>query len=112
LCILGILVRTLLPESSRWLISVGQVEKADAIVREMEERASRKQTLPPVTKEATVHQEKQMGYAEIFSNSIYVRRMLLLLAMWFLAYITVYAIAAGFTSVLTSLGYPPTAGCR
>src|SRR5437588_1238016 len=43
LCILGILLRTLLPESSRWLVSTGQVEKADEIVRRMEERAARKQ---------------------------------------------------------------------
>ncbi len=48
-----------------------------------------------------------MGYAEIFSNPLYVRRMLLLLVMWLLAYVTVYTIGAGFTSVLTSLGYPP-----
>ena len=44
LCIIGILARTLLPESSRWLVSTGQTEKADAIVRRMEEIASRKQT--------------------------------------------------------------------
>ena len=107
LCIIGILARTLLPESSRWLVSTGQTEKADAIVRRMEEIASRKQTLPEVTREVSVHQEKQMGYGEIFSNPIYVRRMLLLLVMWLLAYVTVYTIGAGFTSVLTSLGYPP-----
>jgi putative MFS transporter len=45
LCILGILLRTLLPESSRWLVSTDQVEKADEIVRQMEERAARKQPL-------------------------------------------------------------------
>ena len=107
LCILGILLRTILPESSRWLVSTGQVEKADAIVRRMEERAARKQPLSEVTQEVSVHQEKQMAYAEIFGNPVYVRRMLLLLVMWFLAYVTVYSIAAGFTSVLTSLNYPP-----
>ncbi len=107
LCILGIILRLLLPESSRWLVSTAQVEKADAIVRGMEERASRKQTLSEVTKEAYVHKEKQMGYSEIFSNPLYLRRMLLLLVMWLLAYVTVYSIAAGFTSVLTSLNYPP-----
>src|SRR5439155_2211943 len=63
--------------------------------------------LPEVTQEAPVHQEKQMGYAEIFGNPLYVRRLLLLLVMWFLAYVTVYSIAAGFTSILTSLAYPP-----
>jgi MFS transporter, putative metabolite:H+ symporter len=107
LCILGILLRTLLPESSRWLVSTGQLEKADATVRAMEARAALKQPLPEVTAEVSVHQEKQMGYAEIFSNPLYVRRMLLLLLVWLFAYVTVYTIGAGFTSVLTSLGYPP-----
>ena len=27
--------------------------------------------------------------------------------MWFIGYITVYSYAAGFTGVLSSLGYPP-----
>ena len=107
LCILGILLRTLLPESSRWLVSTDQVEKADTIVRGMEERAARKQKLSEVTREATIRQEEQMGYAEIFSSPLYLRRVLLLFFMWFLAYVTVYSIAAGFTSILTSLGYPP-----
>ena len=107
LCVLGILLRILLPESSRWLVSTGQLEKADAIVRVMEARAARKQALPEVRAEVPVHQEKQMGYAEIFSNPLYVQRMLLLLAVWLLAYVTVYTIGAGFTSVLTSLSYPP-----
>jgi MFS family permease len=107
LCVLGIGLRSILPESSRWLVSTDQLEKADAIVRRMEERASRKQVLPEVTTEVRVHHEEQMGYREIFSNPIYVRRMLLLLVLWLLAYVTVYTIGAGFTSVLTSLNYPP-----
>jgi MFS family permease len=107
LCVLGILLRLLLPESSRWLVAAGQVEKADAIVRRMEAYLSRKQTLPEVTKEVQFHQEEQAGFAEIFRNPLYLRRMLLLLVMWFLAYVTVFSIAAGFTSILASLGYPP-----
>jgi putative MFS transporter len=107
LCVLGIALRSILPESSRWLVSTDQLEKADAIVRRMEERASRKQALPEVMREVPVHHEEQMGYGEIFSSREYVKRMLLLLGVWLLAYVTVYTIGAGFTSVLTSLGYPP-----
>src|SRR6266446_2246730 len=107
LCVLGILLRLLLPESSRWLVAAGQVAKADAIVRRMEAYVSRKQTLPEVTKEVQFHQEEQVGFAEIFRNPLYLRRMLLLLVMWFLAYVTVFSIAAGFTSILASLNYPP-----
>ncbi len=73
----------------------------------MEEVASRKQTLPPVTTEVQVHREEQMGYREIFSNPQYVKRMVLLLVVWLLGYVTVYTISAGFTSIMASLGYPP-----
>jgi len=38
---------------------------------------------------------------------LYRRRILLLFLLWFIGYITVYSYAAGFTSVLASLGYPP-----
>ncbi len=103
----GIILRSFLSESPRWLVSTGQLEKADTIVRGMEERASRKQPLSEVTAGVEFHQEKKMSYAEIFGNPLYVRRALLLLVVWALAYVTVYTIAAGFTSVLTSLRYPP-----
>jgi MFS family permease len=33
--------------------------------------------------------------------------VILLLVIWFIAYVTVYSIAAGLTSVLAALGYPP-----
>jgi len=107
LALLGILLRFELPESPRWLVSQGRVDKADAIVRAMEERAARQQVLEPVTTEAAVRQEDRMGYMEIFTNRQYLFRTILLLVMWFLAYITVYAIAIGITTILTSLGYPP-----
>lgn len=38
---------------------------------------------------------------------MYLRRTIVLLLMWFVAFITVYAIGAGLTTVLASLGYPP-----
>lgn len=107
LCAPGIVLRTILPESSRWLVSTDRLEKADAIVNRMEEIASHKQALAPVTTEVRVHHEEQMGYGEIFSNPQYVKRMVLLLAIWLLGYVTVYTISAGFTSIMASLGYPP-----
>jgi MFS transporter, putative metabolite:H+ symporter len=110
LCALGIALRTILPESSRWLVSTDQLEKADAIVSRMEEQAARKQELAPVTTEVRVHHEEQMGYGELFGNPLYVRRLLLLLAIWLLGYVTVYTISAGFTSIMASLGYPPPEG--
>jgi MFS transporter, putative metabolite:H+ symporter len=42
LALIGILLRFQLPESPRWLISRGQVDEAEKIVADMEERARRK----------------------------------------------------------------------
>jgi len=51
--------------------------------------------------------DQALPYAAIFHNRTYRNRTLLLLAMWFCAYITVYAFAVGFTTLLSALGYPP-----
>jgi putative MFS transporter len=42
---------------------------------------------------------------------VYVRRIALLVSVWLIGYVTVYAFASGFTTLLTALGYkPPEAG--
>jgi putative MFS transporter len=35
------------------------------------------------------------------------RRVILLVLVWFIVYVTVYGFSAAFTSVLTTLGYEP-----
>ena len=109
LALVGILLRFRLPESPRWLISQGRVQEADEIVTDMEKRAMRKlANLPPVGSELHFHSgEKRATYAEILSNPIYLRRTLLLFSMWFIAFITVYTIGVGITTILAALGYPP-----
>lgn len=37
----------------------------------------------------------------------YARRLAVLIPMWFFGYMTVYVLAAGLTTILASLGYPP-----
>ncbi|HZO71937.1 MAG TPA: MFS transporter [Ktedonobacteraceae bacterium] len=113
LALIGILLRFQLPESPRWLISRGRVAEADRVVSAMEERARlRVPELPAPGPELPIHSgEKGAYYAEIFTNPLYLRRTILLLAVWFISYITVYTIGAGLTVILASLQYPPpTAG--
>jgi len=111
LALIGILLRVQLPESPRWLAARGRIREADAVVSDMEQRASRKQTLAPVGSDVPMPTgEPRAGYAEILTNPRYLGRMLLVLAVWSFAYVTVYTIAAGFTTVLASLGYPPPEG--
>ncbi len=112
LALIGILLRAQLPESPRWLAARGRVEEADTVVSDMERRASRKQALAPVGADVSMPtHEPRAGYTEILTNPLYLRRALLVLAVWSFAYVTVYTIGAGFTTVLVSLGYiPPEAG--
>jgi MFS family permease len=51
-------------------------------------------------------------YTEIFTNPLYLRRTLLLVVVWFLGYITIYAFAQGLTTLLAAVlplpaGLPP-----
>jgi MFS family permease len=107
LAFIGIILRFNLPESPRWLISKGRLSDADKIVKKMEEKVTSKgiklpslpSVLPPITKSVSV------PYSEILTNKLYLKRLAVLLPMWFLAYTTVYSIASGLTSLLTAEGY-------
>src|SRR5437764_2918577 len=109
LALVGILLRFQLPESPRWLISRGRVDEADRIVTSMEERARKSlPDLPAPAAEIPVQAAAaRISYAEIFSNRLYLQRTILLVIVWFLGYVTVYAIAQGLTSLLDALKYPP-----
>lgn len=109
LALIGILLRFQLPESPRWLITRGRTEEADKVVTSMEQHAlKRLNTLPPVAEEISIPVgERNATYIEILGNPMYLRRTIILLLMWFVSFITVYAIGAGLTTILVSLGYPP-----
>src|SRR6266480_739524 len=109
LALVGILLRFQLPESPRWLISRGRVDEADKIVANMEERARRTvPDLPAPAAELPVQSgATRIPYAEIFSNRLYLQRTVLLVVIWFLGYVTIYAIAQGLTTLLAGIIPPP-----
>ncbi len=112
LAVVGVLLRYRMPESPRWLIARGRVGEADNIVADMERRAERRRPLVPLGELRSLVQERTaMPYRTIFSNALYRNRTFLLVAMWFISYVTVYSFASGFTSLLVSLHYAtPEAG--
>jgi MFS transporter, putative metabolite:H+ symporter len=114
LAIVGLLLRSFgLPESPRWLVMRGRLAAADRVVSNMEKKAlTRIRELPPVAPKLPIRATASgTGYKEIFSNALYFKRTILLLVVWLLGYITVYSYIAGFTVLLSTLGYPaPEAG--
>lgn len=117
LALVGVLLRFQLPESPRWLVSRERVDEAAAVVSEMEARASRRvQLSEPPAAETHVEQvetgsTERSSFAAIFQSRVYVRRLILLLVVWFVGYVTVYSYGAGFTTALATLSYPaPEAG--
>ena len=51
--------------------------------------------------------DSSRAFGALFENRVYARRVIQLLGVWFLAYVTVFGFTAGFTSMLVSLNYPP-----
>jgi MFS family permease len=111
LALIGLILRFNLPESPRWLISRGRLGDAEEVVKNMEERAKRKLgSLPKLPSIINPYVVENLKYSEalktVFSGQ-YSKRLLVLILMWFFGYMTVYVLAAGLTTVLSSLGYPP-----
>lgn len=109
LALVGILLRFQLPESPRWLLSQNRVQEADEVVRGMEAIAHKKSGSLDHPEDDGIVEEAQEAapYSAIFGNGRYFRRTVVLLLMWGFSYVTVYSYAAGFSSFLTSLKYPP-----
>ncbi len=114
LALVAILLRFELPESPRWLVGRGRLDEAEEVVSNMEKAAAKHGPLPEPVDDVPVGEsvpQNRLPFRELFTNPVYLRRILQLVTMWFIGYVTVYAFSAGFTSMLTSLGYkPPEAG--
>ncbi len=109
LAVIGVLLRLRLPESPRWLLARGRLGEAERMIADMEARSHAISPLPPLRQQTppAPSADGALSFAAIFRNRLYRNRTLMLTTMWFLAYITVYSFAAGFTTLLAALKFPP-----
>ncbi len=112
----GLLALIRLPESPRWLMEHGRMAEAESVITRLEQRALRSGTLaepagPAAEVRLPEQAERRSALRELVTERRYRYRMLLLLAMWFTGYATVFAYSTSSTVVLTSLHFTaPVAG--
>ncbi|HIY64906.1 MAG TPA: MFS transporter [Candidatus Agrococcus pullicola] len=105
---ISLVLRVALPESPRWLIEQGRHEEASTVIVRMEALATRRSSLLPEDTAATLPPEPSGGtlraIRELMTSPRYLQRLIILGVAWLLGYITIYAFAGAFTSVLVRQG--------
>ena len=94
--LLALVLRRLLPESARWLTTKGRLAEADKVIRQIEADAvSRGIALPPAAATPAVSDKvaAPTRWSELFQG-IYLRRTLVVWALWFCAYFVTYGVTA------------------
>ncbi|MBV8534189.1 MAG: MFS transporter, partial [Alphaproteobacteria bacterium] len=91
--LLAAALRRLLPESPRWLATVGRLADADRVVRELEARvaADTGAALPPPVAVPDVAAERRASWRDLFAG-LYLRRTLMVWVAWFVAAFVGYGI--------------------
>ena len=91
--ILAAALRRLLPESPRWLATVGRLQEADRVVSDLEARISADTgaALPPPAVVPDVAGERQASWRDLFAG-LYLRRTLMVWVAWFVAAFVGYGI--------------------
>jgi MFS transporter, putative metabolite:H+ symporter len=97
--VLVLFLRSVLPESPRWLASVGRLKDADAAITRIERETEKAtgQPLPPPQPVVKVS-EKRASLADLF-GPLYLRRTLVVWLIWFTAYLVNYGLSIWMPTV-------------
>ncbi len=98
--VLTIPLRWLMPESPRWLASKGRIEEADAVVKALEDNATRRGAFlaEPVMRPIDHRATARSDWRELFKG-IYLKRTLMIWVLW----VCVYMINNGLITWLPTL---------
>ncbi len=104
-------VRRSIPESPRWLAEHGQVERAEAVMQQIEQRvqASYGKPLPKpnVIKVEPPGRRWYITFFELWSGR-YFKRTVMLWLVWFFALLGYYGLTTWLSALLQQSGYPVT----
>jgi len=105
--LIAIPLRTILPESPRWLASQGRIEEADRALKYIESIAAREgKTPPPLPADLPVVVEVRPRLADLFKG-IYLKRTISVWFIWIGAYFVSYGLNAWAPSLYRTVYHLP-----